>query len=111
MGLMSDEELKISIDSYLNEWKDKKDFIFVDIREEDEITSEGGIKAAFRISMYDIPEKIDMAPDYVDCIICCSDGSRSEQVTKYMKNNGFNNMFYLEGGIEELFKVSPELKV
>jgi len=106
----NEEQLSISIQEYTDEWKDQQDFIFVDIRETEEIENEGSIKGAFMISMYDIPEKIEMAPDYITCFVCCSDSTRSEQVTKYLRNNGLNNMFYIEGGIKELFKVSPELK-
>ena len=82
----------------------------VDIRENSEIETEGSIKGAYNISMYDIPENIDMAPTYIVCILCCSDGTRSEQVTKYLKNNEYKNMFFIEGGLVELFNAVPELK-
>ena len=100
----------ISIDEFANEWYDKQDYIFVDIREENEIKETGGIKNAFQISMYDIPENIDMAPTYIVCILVCDNGARSEQVVKYLKNNDYNNMFAIEGGTEKLFEALPELK-
>ena len=41
----------------------------------------------------------------------CQDGTRAEQVTKYIKNNGYKNMIYIEGGIDKLLEAVPELKV
>jgi rhodanese-related sulfurtransferase len=106
----NEDRINITIDEFVNEWKDQQEYMFVDIRESEEIKSEGSVKGAFNISMYDIPEKVDMAPTYITCIILCNDGTRSEQVVKYLKNNEYNNMFFIDGGIEELFKAVPELK-
>lgn len=106
----NEEQLGISVEEFVNQWKDQQEYLLVDIRENDEIATEGSVKGAYNISMYDIPENIEMAPTYIVCIICCSDGTRSEQVTKYLKNNEYNNMFFIEGGLEELFSVVPELK-
>lgn len=115
MGSMSfyktnEEQEVISIDEFANEWYDREEYIFVDIREETEIAEQGSIKNAFNISMYDIPENIDMAPTYIICILVCDNGARSEQVVKYLKNNDYNNMFALEGGIGKLFEALPEVK-
>ena len=107
----NEEQEVISIEEFVNEWHDEQEYIFVDIREEDEIKETGGIKNAFQISMYDIPDQIDMAPTYIICILVCDNGARSEQVVKYFKNNDYNNMFALEGGVEKLLDTLPELKV
>lgn len=107
----NEEQELISVDEFVNEWYDDQEFIFVDIREEDEIKKNGGIKDSYRISMYDIPDQIDMAPTYITCILVCDNGARSEQVVRYMKNKNLNNMFALEGGAEKLFEILPELKV
>lgn len=107
----NEEQINITIDEFVNEWKDQQEYMFVDIRESEEIESDGGIKGAFNISMYDIPEKVDMAPTYITCIIVCNDGTRSEQVVKYLKNNEYNNMFFIDGGLENLFERCPDLKV
>lgn len=107
----NEEQIDITVDEFVNEWKDQQEYMLVDIRENDEIKSDGGIKGAFIISMYDIPDRIDMAPDYLPLLVCCSDGTRSEQVTKYGKNQGLNNAFYIVGGLEELFNACPDLKV
>ena len=107
----NEEQEVISIEEFTTEWHDAQEYIFVDIREEDEIKETGGIKNAFQISMYDIPDQIDMAPTYIICILVCDNGARSEQVVKYFKNNDYNNMFALEGGVEKLLDTLPELKV
>lgn len=48
----NEEQEVISIDEFTNEWYDKQEYIFVDIREENEIAEQGSIKNAFNISMY-----------------------------------------------------------
>jgi len=107
----NEEQISISVDEFANEWYDQQEYILVDIRETSEIKEQGGIKSAFQISMYDIPDQIDLAPTYIICLILCDNGGRSEQVAKYFKNNEFKNMIAIEGGIEKLFEVLPELKV
>ena len=107
----NEEQEVISIEEFTNEWVDQQEYMLVDIRDDSEIEESGGIKTAFHISMYDIPERIDMAPTFIVCILICDDGTRSEQVIKYLKNNGYNNMFALEGGTENLFTHHPDLKV
>jgi predicted sulfurtransferase len=44
-------------------------------------------------------------------LMLCQDGSRAEQVTKYIKNNGYKHILYIEGGIDSLLEAVPELKV
>lgn len=105
-----DTEL-LTVNEFINEWQDKEEYLFVDIRETDEIATNGGVKGAFNISMYDIPEQIEMAPSYIVCIFLCDNGGRSAQIAKYFKNNEFENMFAIEGGIEALVATCPELKV
>lgn len=106
----NEEQEVITVDEFKNEWYDKEEYMLVDIREDDEVKSNGGVADSFRISMYDIPDKIEMAPTYITCILMCDNGARSEQVVKFMKNNDFNNIFALEGGIEKLLETLPELK-
>lgn len=107
----NEEQEIITIDEFINEWYNQQDYILVDIREDSEIEENGGIKQAFNISMYDIPEQIDMAPTYIVCIMVCDNGAKSEQVVKYFKNNEYENMFAIKGGTEALFDALPELKV
>lgn len=107
----NEEQEIITIDEFINEWYNQQDYILVDIREDSEIEENGGIKQAFNISMYDIPEQIDMAPTYIVCIMVCDNGAKSEQVVKYFKNNEYENMFAIQGGTEALFDALPELKV
>ena len=106
----NEEQLGISIDEFANEWYNKEEYMLVDIREDDEKSNDGYLKGAFTISMYDIPDKIDMVPTYLSLIVCCTGGVRAEQVARYVQNNDYNNVFYLEGGTSKLFDVLPELK-
>ena len=107
----NEESEIISVEEFVNEWMDKEEYILVDIREPDEIQTQGAIKNTFNISMYDIPDQIEMAPTYIVCLFVCDNGARAEQVAKYLKNNEFENMFAIKGGIEALVASVPELKV
>lgn len=108
----NDEQLNISIDEFVNEWHDKEEYLLIDIREDSDKEGSGGsIKGSFDISMYEIPDKIDMAPTYIVCIVVCEDGTKSKQIAQFAVNHELNNVFYLEGGAVELLKAIPGLKV
>lgn len=107
----NDDSLSITVEEFVNEWYNKQEYMLVDIRESEERTEKGIVKGTYNISMYEIPDQIDMAPTYIICLMLCQDGTRAEQVTKYIKNNGYNNMIYIEGGIDKLVEAVPELKV
>lgn len=100
----------LTVEEFANEWYDQQEYLLVDIRETDEIENNGAIKNTFNISMYDIPDQIEVAPTYIICILLCDNGGRSAQVAKYLKNNDFENMFALDGGINALVEALPELK-
>ena len=106
----NEEILGITVTEFVDEWYEKQDYILVDIRDTEERKSAGVVKQTFNISMYEIPDQIEMAPTYIVCLILCQDSTKSEQVTKYLKNNGYKNMLYIKGGIDELIQAVPELK-
>ena len=101
----------ISVEEFTNEWYNQQEYMLVDIREQEEINNGNAVKGTFNISMYDIPEQIEMAPTYIVCLLVCDNGARAEQVVKYLKNNDYNNMFAIEGGVDALLSAVPELKV
>ena len=101
----------ISVEEFTNEWYNQQEYMLVDIREQEEINNGDAVKGTFNISMYDIPEQIEMAPTYIVCLLVCDNGARAEQVVKYLKNNDYNNMFAIEGGVDALLSAVPELKV
>jgi len=106
----NEEQEILTINEFKNDWWEKVEYLLVDIREEEEIESEGGVMGAYNISMYEIPDKIEMAPTWIICLLVCQDGSKSEQLVKYMKNNNYNNMFSIEGGVNSLVEAFPELR-
>lgn len=106
----NEEGLSLSASEFQTAWYGQEDYMLVDIRENDEISGEGQLRGAFNLSLYDVPDKIDMVPTYLSLVICCVDGTRSEQLAKYVQNNGYNNVFFLEGGTTSLFETIPELK-
>lgn len=107
----NEENEILTLEEFATEWYDKQDYILVDVREKEEILEVGGVKNTFNISMYDIPEQMEVAPTYIVCIFICGNGAKSSQIAKYFKNHEYNNMFAIEGGIQTLLDALPELKV
>ena len=106
----NDDTLGISATEFVNEWYNQQEYMFADIREPSEKADADSVKGTFNIPMSEIPDQIDYAPTHIICLMLCQDGSKAEQATKYLKNNGYKNMIYIEGGFNELLKAVPDLK-
>lgn len=70
----------------------------IDVRELMEV-SRGMIAGAAHIPMNSIPDRLDDIPHDKPVVIYCASGARSYAVTAYLKDNGFDNVANLEGGI------------
>ena len=88
----------ISVDE-LKEWLDEgKEFQFVDVREQGEYDL-GNLGAEF-LPMSTIQSNIDKIKKDGDVVVMCRSGNRSGQVVNFLtQNNGYNNLYNLEGGI------------
>ena len=55
----NDDSLSIT-EEFVNEWYNKQEYMLVDIRESEERTEKGIVKGTYNISMYEIPDQIDI---------------------------------------------------
>jgi len=90
----------------VNEMIDQEDTIFVDMRNHYEYEI-GHFKNAIEIPSDTFKEQLPMALDMLEehkdknIVMYCTGGIRCEKATAYMKHNGYENIYHVEGGIIE----------
>lgn len=78
--------------------RDRSDVVFLDVREQWEY-DEGHIPGITLIPMNDIPARLNQIPTDKTVIITCRSGNRSNTITEYLRDNGFDNVHNMLGGI------------
>lgn len=74
------------------------DAFLLDVREDDEWTA-GHIPGAAHVPMMEIPARSEEIPDDRDVVVVCRVGSRSAQVVAYLRQNGWERVINLDGGM------------
>ena len=82
----------------VSEIKDRDDVVVLDVREQWEY-DEGHIPGVVHLPMNEVPARLDEIPTDQTVVLTCRSGNRSSQVTKYLEENGFDNVHNMEGGI------------
>jgi rhodanese-related sulfurtransferase len=80
------------------EVKDRDDVFVIDVREQWEY-DEGHIPGVILIPMNDVPARLDEIPKDKEVIVTCRSGNRSSQVTQFLRDQGFENVHNMDGGI------------
>lgn len=94
---MSVEEIS---PNQLQQWlSEKKPFILLDVREQDEVLV-AALPYHMHIPMNLIPIRQNEIPDDLPIVIYCHHGMRSLQVALYLSENGFDDVYNLSGGID-----------
>ncbi len=78
--------------------KERDDVVVLDVREQWEY-DEGHIPGVVHIPMNNIPMVLDQIPTDKTVIVTCRSGNRSDQVTAYLRQNGFDKVHNMSGGI------------
>lgn len=92
-------DLPVNIDvQTVNDIKDRDDVVVIDVREQWEY-DEAHIPGVLHLPMNDIPGKLDEIPTDKSVVLTCRSGNRSNQVTQYLQENGFENVHNMLGGI------------
>ncbi len=78
------------------------DFLLLDVREEDEYAI-AKIEGSMLMPMSELRERVSELQPYRDqlIIVHCHHGGRSMQVTQALRNNGFNKVQNMAGGIDQ----------
>ena len=78
---------------------DVPDGVFLlDVREDDEWAA-GHAPGAVHVPMMEIPARSDEVPDDRDVVVVCRVGQRSAQVVAYLRQQGWDRVVNLDGGM------------
>jgi phage shock protein E len=78
--------------------KDRPDVVVLDVREQWEY-DEGHIPGVTLIPMNEVPDRLSEIPTDKEVIVTCRTGNRSGQVTDFLRQEGFDNVHNMAGGI------------
>jgi rhodanese-related sulfurtransferase len=84
------------------------DAYLLDIREDDEWLA-GHAPGAHHLPMMEVPARLADVPQEGDVVVVCRMGGRSGQVVAYLRQNGWDNVRNLEGGMEDWAAAGKEL--
>ena len=97
----------------VNEMLGKEDTIFVDMRNHYEYEV-GHFKDALEVPSATFREQLPMAADMLkddkdkNIVMYCTGGIRCEKASAFMKHEGFENVYHVEGGIIEYARKAKE---
>ena len=95
-----DDELEVTA-ADLSNWKAAEEpFQLWDIRESYELHA-GVLSNSWRVPMNEIPGLVDSIPRDARLVIVCAAGVRSYSVTHYLREQGIEDSWSLEGGVAE----------
>lgn len=76
----------------------REDVLVLDVREQWEY-DEGHIPNVTFIPMNDVPARLSEIPTDKTVIVSCRSGNRSGQVVEYLRQQGYDNVHNMQGGI------------
>jgi rhodanese-related sulfurtransferase len=78
--------------------KDREDVIVLDVREQWEY-DESHIPGVTLIPMGEVANRLAEIPTDKEVIVTCRSGNRSGQITDFLRQQGFDNVHNMDGGI------------
>ncbi|NVJ91882.1 MAG: sulfurtransferase [Methylocystaceae bacterium] len=96
---MSDLPFEIDVTTLKKYRETGVDHIVLDVREPAE-TASHAFEGAVEIPMGEVPQNLDKLPEEKTIVVLCHIGGRSMQVTGWLRQQGFENVTNLRGGIE-----------
>ncbi len=79
---------------------DNPNVAFIDVREPDEYAA-GHIPGVKLIPLGSVPSRLSEIPKDKTVIAVCRSGNRSSQATKYLRDQGFDNVHNMTGGMSQ----------
>lgn len=78
--------------------KERNDVVVLDVREQWEY-DEGHIPGVTLIPMGEVSSRLDEIPTDKEVIVTCRSGNRSGQITEFLRQQGYDNVHNMDGGI------------
>lgn len=76
----------------------RDDVVLIDVREQSEY-DESHIPGVTLIPLGELAQRVDEIPTDKTVIVTCRSGNRSGQATDFLRQNGFDNVHNMDGGI------------
>ncbi len=93
------QNLPLNVDvATVEELRQRDDVFILDVREDSEFQS-GHIPGATLVPLGQIPDRLDEVPRDKTVIAVCRSGNRSSQATDFLRQQGFDNVHNMEGGM------------
>ena len=89
---------EIDVQTLKSKLDDNDDFILIDVREDQELKV-CKIDRAIHIPMGVVPARLNDIDSDKPVVVMCKSGGRSAQVCQYLNENGYSNIYNLNGGI------------
>lgn len=89
----------------------EEDAYLLDVRTPDEV-SKGKIEGAAVLDIMgsEFKEKYSSLPKDKTLYIYCRSGNRSRKAVKFLKENGYNSVYHLDGGIKAWVNANKKIK-
>ena len=92
-------EMPVNIDAQqLEQIRNRDDVVVLDVREDWEY-AEGHIPGAVLIPLGQIPDRLNEIPADKTVVAVCRSGNRSNQATQFLRQEGFDNIHNMTGGM------------
>ena len=93
------QELPVDIDTTtVDSLRGRDDVVILDVREDWEY-AEGHIPGAVLLPLGSIPDRLSEIPQDKTVVAVCRSGNRSGQATQFLRQQGFDNVHNMEGGM------------
>lgn len=100
--------LPVDIDpATVEQIRNRDDVVLIDVREDFEY-ADGHIPGATLIPLGQIPNRLDEIPTDKTVVAVCRSGNRSGQATSFLREQGFDNVHNMQGGMNAWGQVGYE---
>ena len=103
-------DLAVNVDpAAVEELYQRDDVIILDVREDHEYAA-GHIPGATLVPLGQIPNRLEEIPTDKTVIAVCRSGNRSGQATKFLRQQGFENVHNMTGGMNAWSQAGYEIE-
>jgi rhodanese-related sulfurtransferase len=103
-------DLAVNLDvATVQELRNRDDVFILDVREDYEY-NDGHIPGATLVPLGQIPKRLDEVPRDKTVIAVCRSGNRSGQATDFLRQQGFENVHNMEGGMKAWSQAGYEIE-
>jgi rhodanese-related sulfurtransferase len=102
--------LSVNVDpNTVEELRHRDDVVVIDVRDDYEY-NDGHIPGATLVPLGQIPNRVDEIPKDKTVIAVCRSGNRSSQATNFLRQQGFDNVHNMTGGMNAWTQAGYEIE-